>query len=205
MRRLIFVFLLSVLCGLPLFWVKAQEDETSPVTINAPRPGEALQGLFPISGSSSVEGFISTELVFTYADDPTNTWFLIYESDQPVSNSVFVHWDTTRIIDGIYDLRLIVDRTPGNPITVTIPGVRVRNYTPIETDTPTSLSSESPNSDSSTAGIGDLSSLEVTISPTTTSRRHRHPYLQIRQKSFQVISAKAFSAELLASSLSSFL
>jgi hypothetical protein len=167
MRRFIFI-LLAVLCGLPLFLVKAQEDEASPVAINAPKPGEALQGQFPIRGSSSVDGFVSMELIFSYSDDSTNTWFLIYESDQPVSDGVFVQWDTTRIIDGIYDLRLVVSRRQGEPITVTIPGVRVRNYTPIETDTPIPSISGTPDPDSSIAGVGDLTSIELTISPTTT-------------------------------------
>jgi len=169
MRRVFLITLLGSLLCFPFLWAKAQEEETTQVSIDAPKPGEALQGRYPITGNTLIDDFLLTELEFAYSDHLTDTWFLIHESDQPVNNGVLVQWDTTRITDGIYDLRLTVHREQGNPIMVTVPGVRVRNYTPIETDTPTPVSSGTSDLDASSSGEGDLSSSMVTISPTSTS------------------------------------
>ncbi len=107
------------------------------VIIESPFPGQALQGGVDITGSISVEDFESAELTFTYAGNSRDTWFLIQEFSEPISEGLLAQWDTTVITDGIYDLRLIVNRLNGDPVTVIIHGLRVRNYTPIETETPT--------------------------------------------------------------------
>jgi hypothetical protein len=41
--------------------------------------------------------------------------------------------------DGDYDLRMVVTKNDGESIIYDVPGLRVRNYTPIETDTPAPL------------------------------------------------------------------
>jgi hypothetical protein len=107
------------------------------VMISSPAVGEALQGSVAILGNSAVDSFSSAELSFTYADGSTRTWFLIQESAQSVSNGVLARWDTTTITDGNYDLRLLVTLTGDRQEVFTATGLRVRNYTPIETNTPT--------------------------------------------------------------------
>ena len=101
-----------------------------------PRPGDVLQGVVKIAGSDDVPGFVSTEVSFSYADDPTGTWFLIAASVQPVTNDSLATWDTTVITDGDYVLRLRVYLTDGNSRETILSGLRVRNYTPVETPTP---------------------------------------------------------------------
>ena len=105
--------------------------------ITQPQAGQPVQGNVQISGSSAIDGFQSAELAFAYHDDPTGTWFLIAQSDAPVEGGVLGAWDTTTITDGDYDLRLSVRRGDGSQSQATVAGVRVRNYTPVETDTPT--------------------------------------------------------------------
>ena len=66
----------------------------------------------------------------------TGTWFLIAASDQPVSGGALAQWDTTGLSDGEYVLRLRVELQDGLSLEVQVPGLRVRNYTPVETATP---------------------------------------------------------------------
>jgi hypothetical protein len=107
------------------------------VGIQSPGTGKALQGNAAILGNTAVDGFTSATLYFGYTQDPTNTWFFIQSFDQPVANGMLAQWDTTTITDGAYDLKLSVLLQDGNKVDKIIRAVRVRNYTPIETDTPT--------------------------------------------------------------------
>ena len=150
-------FLITYACSLVvfLFYTSASEArqaqdvptptpsaETGPqvVTQNpqiiAPRPGQALQGNIPVVVDTTFQKFQSVELTFAYANNPTGTWFLIYQGLQPVSNGPLAAWDTSLITDGDYDLRMVITFLDGSQQIVEAPGVRVRNYTPIETDTP---------------------------------------------------------------------
>ena len=104
--------------------------------MDSPRPGEALQGVVTITGSADLPDLVSMEVSFAYHDDPSHTWFLIAESQQPVTSGTLATWDTTTITDGDYDLRLLVHLKDGTAQQVVISGLRVRNYTPVETSTP---------------------------------------------------------------------
>lgn len=116
--------------------VSAQEN--TPI-ITAPRPGDALQGVITITGMSQVDGFASAEIAFSYTGDPTGTWFRIATGSQPVQDGILAVWDTTSISDGVYDLRLRVMSADGKTLEAVTSGVRVRNYTPVETATPTAF------------------------------------------------------------------
>jgi hypothetical protein len=108
-----------------------------PVVITSPKAGEALQGQVMVTGTSSMDGFQSAEVAFSYADNPTGTWFLIQSSDQAVTEGELAAWDTTALTDGNYTLRLLVTLQDGSQVQTTVTGLRVRNYTPVETETPT--------------------------------------------------------------------
>jgi hypothetical protein len=107
------------------------------VIIGSPSAGQALQGNISISGTTDLPGFQSSELTFAYSQDSTNTWFLIAESNTPVREGELARWDTTTLTDGEYALRLVVNLADGGQVSARVPDLRVRNYTPIETDTPT--------------------------------------------------------------------
>lgn len=109
---------------------------TLPPQILSPQPGQALQGAVSILGAIPNTGFISYEIAFSYSNDTTNTWFPIQQTAPFTESNTLAQWDTTTISDGEYALRLIASRTNGKQFSLTIPGLRVRNYTPIETDTP---------------------------------------------------------------------
>jgi hypothetical protein len=131
MRRLL-AFCLVLAC-LPR-QVMAQAE---PPYITSPLTGQAVQGVVTITGTSEVVGFVRSEVAFTYADNPTDTWFLIAASDLFVTDGTLAVWDTTTITDGVYVLRLRVFLPEGYYLDAVVSDVRVRNYSPIETPTPT--------------------------------------------------------------------
>ena len=88
----------------------------------------------PIIVNTTLEGFQSAELDFGYLNDPTQTWFLITLSSEPLSGGKITEWDTTTITDGNYTLRLVVTQQDGNQVVATSEGIRVRNYSMIETE-----------------------------------------------------------------------
>jgi len=104
--------------------------------ILAPLAGQALQGTVRIVASAGGENFQTAEIGFAYVGDTTGAWFLIDERSQPLNADTPVEWDTSRITDGDYNLRLLVTYTDGSQQSVQVSGVRVRNYTAVETDTP---------------------------------------------------------------------
>ena len=108
-------------------------SQTTPApAIHSPVGGQALQGIVQILGTTSIEGFRSSELSFAYLVNPTDTWFKISESEVQVENGVIADWDTTTISDGDYILRLVIKLGDGNELMSSVDGVRVRNYSPIE-------------------------------------------------------------------------
>jgi len=146
--------------------LRPQVQESTPTAeeprayIAAPLPGQALQGSVPVSGRTRLPDFRGAELSFTYQDDPRQTWFLIKDFDEPVDEGLLANWDTTTLTDGVYQLRLVVYSNGGRqPIEILVPGLRVRNYTPIETDTPAPTATPQP-------GDTPVPTLTPTVTPT---------------------------------------
>jgi len=118
--------------------VLAQDSEQ--VSILSPAEADYVQGVVTISGSVTALGFSSYELSFAYENDPTQTWFQLVSSTLPVFEGELGTWDTTTLTDGDYSLRLRVFLLDGTVQETTVSDVRVRNYTPIPTETPTPTS-----------------------------------------------------------------
>lgn len=119
----------------------AQQTPAAP-RIDNPLPGQALQGVVSITGSTALDGFASAQIEFCYESDASQTWFLIQEDIPAIENDVLASWDTTTLTDGVYRIRLRVAKTNGGVETVEVAGVRVRNYSAIETNTPQSQAGE---------------------------------------------------------------
>lgn len=178
MRRLLVsstpLILFCILIALPASVGSAQQFLPTPtgtptitptpvqVSLISPIDGQAVQGKVIIQGNTAVEGFKSAELSFAYSDTPLLTWFLIHTSEQPVTNGILAEWDTSTITDGLYDLQLKVLLENGDVITTNVKKLRVRNYTPIETDTPT------PITPTATQVPGDTPVPSATATPTET-------------------------------------
>jgi hypothetical protein len=141
------VRLLTILLALLAWSLRAgpvsAQAPGSQVSILSPQAGGVLQGQVTITGNNNITGFVSAEIFFTYTHDPTDTWFLIASSSQPVTQGMLAVWDTTTITDGLYALRLRVTLGDGSYVDAIVPDLRVRNYTPVETNTPTAVPLES--------------------------------------------------------------
>jgi hypothetical protein len=140
-----------------------QQAETTstppPLAILSPLPGQALQGIVPIQVSLNGREFQSLELSFAYQDDPTDTWFLIYETHDPTVQGELTQWDTTTLTDGEYTLRLTLLLQDGSQIREEVPNLRLRNYTAVETNTPVPTFTQAP---------GDTPIPTTTLIPTIT-------------------------------------
>jgi len=115
------------------------ETTTLQVIIQSPSTGDAIQGVVTIMGNIVAEDFQNGELTFSYVHNPTSTWFLMKTIEEPSDNGIIAEWDTTTITDGNYNLRLSVIYSDGNEVVTEVRDLRVRNYTPIETNTPTPI------------------------------------------------------------------
>jgi len=109
----------------------------APAAILSPLPGEALQGGVAVVVNARLDGFQQAELFFGYAADKTGARFPLASSSQPLDGQTLVTWDTTLISDGDYILYLLVTGQNGETASAQTAGLRVRNYSPVETATPT--------------------------------------------------------------------
>ncbi len=100
----------AVLCDVG---VSTTEAQTASPSIASPTRDQALQGQVTITGTTGASNFASAELAFAYVSDPTNTWFVIQTLSQPVEDGSLATWDTTKITDGDYVMRLRVFTTDG--------------------------------------------------------------------------------------------
>ncbi len=138
MRNLLILLPLSFFLIRPPSPQLQETTPTPPLVVVAPQEGEALQGVVDIiievpRGSPMAEA----ALYFGYAQDSSGMRFPIWEATSPRGGEPLTRWDTTTISDGDYTLYLIIRLENGTQLQATIPGLRVRNYTPIETATPT--------------------------------------------------------------------
>ncbi len=130
------LLLFSLLFLFP-FWGTYQPQEAP--SLDSPRAGQVLQGMVEITGSTGAGNFDSGELSFAYDTGKPDTWFWIADVTEPVSSGSLAGWDTTDLTDGDYRLRLLVKYSDGSSAQADVRGLRVRNNSPVETDTPAPL------------------------------------------------------------------
>ena len=107
-----------------LFLIAVQD--TPPVAITSPAPNELLRSQVTITGKVDLPSFVSAQLAFGYASNPTDTWFTIQTFSPPMVDPNLAVWDTTSITDGDYVLRLRVTLEDGTFQEATVP-VQVGN------------------------------------------------------------------------------
>ena len=129
---------------LPFVFFLLAAQESPPVAITSPAPGEILRGQVTITGKVDVPSFVTAQVDFAYASDPTGTWFNIQTFSQPLADSTLATWDTTSITDGDYVLRLRVNFEDGTFQDATVP-LKIGNEL---LSTPTAEPSSTPEVDS---------------------------------------------------------
>lgn len=117
-----------------------------PIAILSPQAGETLRGQVNIAGNISVTNFASAEIAFSYASDPTSTWFSIQTFSTPMLDTALAAWDTTSLTDGDYTLRLRVYLQDGSFQEVFAQDLKIRNDV---LNTPTSTPTATPAVDAS--------------------------------------------------------
>jgi hypothetical protein len=137
-----------------------------PPFITFPENGQTVQGLVEITGSTDLAGFTSYMLEFGYQEDETRTWFEIQSSSQNVPSGVMARWDTRQITDGDYRLRLRVFAAGNESKRFIVENVRVRNYTPLDTLTPTASPTVTPTPPPTAT---------ITLAPTLTATPYPTP------------------------------
>jgi hypothetical protein len=125
----------TVIWWLPLVLLLIAAQASFAVAITSPAPGSTISGQVTITGVTDITGFTSSQLDFSYVSNPTDTWFALQTSSQPVVDSPLAVWDTTLISDGDYVLRLRVYLDDGSFQEATVP-VKVQNDSPVVTPPP---------------------------------------------------------------------
>ena len=124
---------------LPLALLLIAAQDSPPIAILSPRPGDVLRGEVSIIGTTDVPNFASAQLDFKYASDPAGTWFSLQTLSVPARETPLHLWNTSSITDGEYILRLRVSLIDGTTQEVTVP-IIVQNDAPISTPTVTPTS-----------------------------------------------------------------
>jgi len=102
-----------------------------------PLPNQAVLGVVEIIGEIELKDFTSYQLFFAAEGTENLTWFPISTGNNQGEEISLGFWDTNSLSDGEYSLKLFIEKTDGQSIEIIVPGVRVRNYTPYSTLTPT--------------------------------------------------------------------
>jgi hypothetical protein len=151
MRRYVILWTLvaALLFSVGLSLVQAEPlAQDRVVQITAPEMNAEVRGLVPIMGSASLPGFQFYKVEYGIGPSPSQ-WAIVGSlHDAPVINQQLETWDTTRIPDGVYSLRLQAVKQDGNYEEFMVRQVVVVNtrptVTPQPSTTPTPLATTTP-------------------------------------------------------------
>lgn len=129
----------SIFIVLVMLFPSWKTQEGTLPRIISPQGGEALLGMVMVHVEVEPSQTIGYELSYSYQSGQTETWFVIAENQISNTSKIQTIWDTTTISDGSYRLRVKVFLNNGLSQEVMVDGLRVRNYSIIETNTPTSI------------------------------------------------------------------
>jgi len=149
---------------IPLILFLAQ---TADISITSPQPGDTLRGQVDIVGNMDIPNFASAELAFSYASNPTDSWFTIQTFSQPVKDPAVATWDTTLLTDGDYILHLRVILQDGSSQDVVVSGLKIRNDVPLPTVSPTATLPSQISTPLPTLTLQPATALPIFPSPTS--------------------------------------
>ncbi len=122
----------------------AHQQAEFEIKLISPIEGAAVQGLVQILGTTETDDFLDYEISFSIMTENTPNWFQIIKSEVPVDESTLAEWNTSTITDGSYSLKLTVSLQDRDSIIKIINNIRVRNYSAIETSTPSPTMTNNP-------------------------------------------------------------
>lgn len=139
MRKQVFGWLLIIM----ILWlgsgtVKAEPPaQQNQVQITSPEINAEVRGLVPIIGSASVPNFQFYKVEFGVGPNPAQWAIIGSVRDRPVINGQLEVWDTTRLPDGVYTLRLQAVKRDGNYEEFYVRQITIANARPTATRTVT--------------------------------------------------------------------
>lgn len=131
MKRFILIITLLV-CLLPSSMALAEGD----VAILSPQNGAGVKGRVVVTGYIKASNYSGYELDFMDEGNSAPGWYPVDNGTKVAEDGSLGIWDTTAISDGNYSLRITVKLNDGSTSSATVSGIRVRNYSPMETETP---------------------------------------------------------------------
>ena len=162
-RVSLLVLVLTLVAALPVF---AQSDVTPSPTPNPdasitwPPPVYVVRGEFEIRGSANLAGMTNYFIQLRSIDDvfglegvlateepgseDEGFFPVILPSSAPVLDDVLGVWDTTIWPDGLYELRLTVNVSSGDPVVHTVSPLRVENEPPPFAQPPVDVATQAP-------------------------------------------------------------
>ncbi|MHB1355593.1 MAG: hypothetical protein ACYCZF_06420 [Anaerolineae bacterium] len=152
--------LLAILPGQAV--VLAQQAQ---VSISAPASNSEVGGVVAIIGSAATANFSFYKLEFGSGANPSSWTDIGTTHDIAVVNGQLETWDTTRLADGVYSLRLRAVKTDGNYDEVFVREISVNNSK--ATVTPTTTETIATPTKRSTAVVESTAVDGVTPQPTS--------------------------------------
>lgn len=140
-----FLLIISLFINLLIGWV-SPKSQLDLVRILSPQKDQVLLGNIDIVGTATGIGFQYAEVSFRFQNSENDTWFLISQIGEPKIDEFLTNWDTSTIIDGDYQIKIQAFFEDGHSIESMIGNLRIRNYSTIETATPTILQSQKAES-----------------------------------------------------------
>jgi hypothetical protein len=93
------------------------------IAITSPKPGDVITGQVILQGTASVPNFGFYK--YEFAPMGTGSWNTIEANNKAITDSALGKWDTSEVIPGDYDLRLVILDNQGDPLTPCIVPVRI--------------------------------------------------------------------------------
>jgi len=135
------IMIVSLILNLSIGWF-SPTNQLDLVRILSPQKDEVLQGNIDIIGTATGIGFQYAEVSFRFHNSESGTWFLISQIGEPKIDELLTNWDTSTIVDGDYELKIQAYYEDGHTIESILGNLRIRNYSAIETVTPTKIQSQ---------------------------------------------------------------
>jgi hypothetical protein len=101
-----------------------QADEF--LRIDSPAADETVSGSVEVRGSAAVPGMTRYRVEFANDPNPAETWFLIAEGTEPVTDGLLAVWDTSPVTPGEYALRISAVFADDSMREAAVLGIRVR-------------------------------------------------------------------------------
>ncbi len=94
------------------------------INITSPKAGDEIKGSITLTGDANIPNFGFYK--YEFAPLGSDSWSAVEASRKPVINGNLGNWDTSAILQGDYQLRLVVADNQGNELPACVIPVRIK-------------------------------------------------------------------------------